>query len=75
MREELLKKMYSYLVNEHGLSEEISDIFDSIVETVEQLSNTEEAELIADKLVNLEHAVFLLGANSVLDFIAGREVA
>ena len=57
------------------MPDEINNIFDSITERVEQLSNAEEAELIGNKLAQLEHAVFLLGTNSVLDFISGREVA
>ena len=74
MRQEIIQKMYEHLVNEYGLSEEISDIFDSITERVEELSNTDEAELIGNKLVFLEHAVFVLAVNTVLDFIAGKEV-
>lgn len=75
MREEIIQKMYEHLVNEYGLSEEISGIFDSITEKVEELSNVDEAELIGNKLVFLEHAVFVLAVNTVLDFISGREVA
>ena len=62
-------------MNEYGLSEEISGIFDSITEKVEELSNVDEAELIGNKLVFLEHAVFVLAVNTVLDFISVREVA
>ncbi|RGT72223.1 hypothetical protein DWX08_10375 [Ruminococcus sp. AF18-22] len=75
MREEIIQKMYEHHVNEYGLSEEISGIFDSITEKVEELSNVDEAELIGNKLVFLEHAVFVLAVNTVLDFISGREVA
>ena len=41
----------------------------------DRLSNVDEAELIGNKLVFLEHAVFVLAVNTVLDFISGREVA
>ena len=75
MREEMIQKMYEHLVNKYGLSEEISGIFDSITEKVEELSDVDEAELIGNILVLFEHAVFVLDANAVLYFISGREVA
>ncbi len=75
MRQEIIQKIYEHLVNEYGLSEEISDMFDSITEKVEELSNVDEAELIGNKLADLQHAVFVLATNTVLDFISGREVA
>ena len=75
MREKIIQSMYNYLVNERGLSDEINGIFQRVTEWAETLSSESEAEKIGEELVVLEHAVFFLAANMVLDFISGKEVA
>lgn len=75
MRKEIIQSMYSYLVNEYGLSDEIDDIYQRIMKWAENLSSESEAEKIGGELVALQHAVFLLAANTVLDFISGKEAA
>ncbi len=75
MRAEIIQNMYGYLVNEYGLSNEIDGIYQRITKWAENLSDENEAEKIGSELVNLEYEVFCLAANTVLDFISGKETA
>ena len=64
-------------INNNCLCEELQKASDEMIALIGEFftTGTDEEDEAMIKMCNLEHAAFMAGANSMLDFIAGREVS
>lgn len=74
IRNELLQDLYD-MVNNEELCPDMKIKFTKIMNMCEKNFPKEKEESYMNALCNLEYAAFMAGANLVLDFISGKEVA
>lgn len=75
LRKELLQYLYDTVINK-GLCPELQKAAEEALDLAEQCfepDSKEEGDAMG-KLCRLEYTAFMAGANTILDFIAGREV-
>ena len=75
IRKELLQELYDLVIN-NDLCPELLDETEKVYGLVEKYIplDTQKQEEITRQMRLIEYTAFLAGANTVLDFIAGREV-
>lgn len=74
IRSEIIQDMYDMMNNEE-LCKDLQDAFEKSAEMCERNFPADKNDDFMEALCCLGHAAFFAGANRVLDFISGREVA
>ena len=74
IRKELLEELYSIVSNNADLYTEAHEKFIILEEMCEKHFPEDKEDDYMSAMCDLDHASFMAGANTVLDFITGKEV-